>query len=270
MADGRRHRRWRSSGRACPGSAWRPSCRTRASTRSRSSRRPTRSAARGATTPIRGCTATSRRGTTRIRFGPTRSGRTCCRRRGDPGRTSAASPTSEGIRPHIRFGTEVHRRPTYRDGRWWLTTSGGGGGLRRPRHRDRCAAGAAVPRHPWPRDLRGPVVSLVALGPFGVVAGQANRIDRDRLDRGSDHRRLWAETCGQLKIFQRTAQWICPLPESALQAIDPGTRCGGVPRSTRSALSLLGVRSYEDVLRPRRFDPGWQRTIGVRRCVAGI
>ncbi len=60
--------------------------------------------------------------------------------------------------------------------------------VRRPHHGDRRAADPALSRHPWARQLRRPVVSLRALGPFDFVAGQADRIDRHGFHRRADHR----------------------------------------------------------------------------------
>ncbi len=92
-----------------------------------------------------------------------------------------------GIRRHIRFGTEV-TAARYADGRWWVTTASGEepfdvlitatGVLRVPRYPDTPGldsfAGATFHSARWDHSVS--------------LAGQADRVDRNRLDWRADHR----------------------------------------------------------------------------------
>ena len=115
-----------------------------------------------------------------------------------------------GIRSHIRFGTNV-TTARYDDGKWRLDHAQRRRDIRRPRHRDRSLAGTSISGHPRPGHVRRSGVPFVALGSFGLLAGQADRFDRHRLDRCADHRGARRQSA-RPKIFQRTAQWIYPLP----------------------------------------------------------
>lgn len=114
------------------------------------------------------------------------------------------------IRPHIRFGTDV-TSARYDDGRWWLTTAGGEesfdvlitatGVLRVPRYPDipglETFAGPAFHSSRWDHSITLPDkrIGLIGTGSTGV--------------------QITAELGGQvrqLKVFQRTAQWVCPMP----------------------------------------------------------
>ncbi|MGH3560791.1 MAG: flavin-containing monooxygenase, partial [Mycobacterium sp.] len=114
------------------------------------------------------------------------------------------------IRSHIRFGTDVISA-RYDDGRWWLTTADGEepfdvlitatGVLRVPRYpeipgRD-TFAGPAFHSARWDHSVSLPDkrIGLIGTGSTGV--------------------QIAAELGGkvrELKVFQRTAQWIYPMP----------------------------------------------------------
>ncbi|MCV7330952.1 flavin-containing monooxygenase [Mycobacterium cookii] len=115
-----------------------------------------------------------------------------------------------GIRPHIRFGADVSRAE-YHDGTWRLTTAAGEetfdvlitatGVLRVPRYPDitgrETFAGAAFHSSRWDHSVTLPDKRI------GVIGS------------GSTGVQIVAELGGnvrQLKLFQRTAQWICPMP----------------------------------------------------------
>jgi len=115
-----------------------------------------------------------------------------------------------GIRPHIRFGCDVISA-RYHDGQWQLTTADGEetfdvlitatGLLRVLRYPDipglETFAGPAFHSARWDHSISLPDkrIGLIGTGSTGV--------------------QLTAELGGkvrQLKVFQRTAQWICPMP----------------------------------------------------------
>ena len=115
-----------------------------------------------------------------------------------------------GIRPHIRFGCDVISA-RYHDGQWQLTTADGEetfdvlitatGLLRVLRYPEipglETFAGPAVHSARWDHSISLPDkrIGLIGTGSTGV--------------------QLTAELGGkvrQLKVFQRTAQWICPMP----------------------------------------------------------
>jgi cation diffusion facilitator CzcD-associated flavoprotein CzcO len=115
-----------------------------------------------------------------------------------------------GIRPHIRFGADV-TSARYDDGCWRLTTPDGEesfdvlitatGFLRVPRYPEipgrETFAGPAFHSSRWDHSVSLPDkrIGLIGTGSTGV--------------------QITAELGGkvrQLKVFQRTAQWICPMP----------------------------------------------------------
>jgi cation diffusion facilitator CzcD-associated flavoprotein CzcO len=122
-----------------------------------------------------------------------------------------------GIRPHIRFGASV-TRAEYDDGKWLLTTAGGEqtfdvlvtatGALRLPRYPDipgrDTFAGFAFHSSRWDHSVSLPDkrIGLIGTGSTGV--------------------QITAELGGkvrQLTVFQRTAQWVCPLPNGRYSAL---------------------------------------------------
>ena len=115
-----------------------------------------------------------------------------------------------GIRPHIRFGTEVISA-RHEEGQWWISSAAGEecfdvlitatGVLRVPRYPDirglESFAGPAFHSSRWDHSLSLPDkrIGLIGTGSTGV--------------------QMTAELGGkvsELKIFQRTAQWIYPMP----------------------------------------------------------
>ena len=122
-----------------------------------------------------------------------------------------------GIRPHIRFGTDV-TRAEYDDGRWRLTTADGEetfdvlitatGVLRVPRCPEitglETFAGPAFHSSRWDHSISLPDkrIGLIGTGSTGV--------------------QIVAELGGKvhgLKVFQRTAQWVCPVPNLRYSAL---------------------------------------------------
>ena len=114
-----------------------------------------------------------------------------------------------GIRPHIRFGSTV-TSARYDDGKWLLTTADGEetfdvlitatGVLRVPRYPEipgqETFAGPAFHSSRWDHSVSLPDkrIGLIGTGSTGV--------------------QIVAELGGkvrQLKVFQRTAQWVCPM-----------------------------------------------------------
>lgn len=115
-----------------------------------------------------------------------------------------------GIRPHIRFGTDVHSA-RFDDGRWQIATSGGEeafdvlvtatGVLRVPRYPDipglKDFAGRVFHSSHWDHSisLQDKRIGLIGTGSTGVQITSA----------------LGGNVQG-LKIFQRTPQWVMPAP----------------------------------------------------------
>jgi cation diffusion facilitator CzcD-associated flavoprotein CzcO len=167
-----------------------------------------------------------------------------------------------GIRSHIRFGTEVSSA-RYHHGQWWVTTSAG----EEPFDVLITATGVLrVPRYP---QIRG-------LDSFAGPLFHSSRWDHSvslpdkrigLIGTGSTGVQITAELGGkvkQLKVFQRTAQWVCPFPNMRYSAL------------TRAALrrwpmlSRPGYRFWGWFVRlmfgraPIR--PGWQRTVYQTQC----
>jgi cation diffusion facilitator CzcD-associated flavoprotein CzcO len=163
--------------------------------------------------------------------------------------------TERGIRPHIRFGTEV-RSARYRDGQWWVGTDAGEevfdvlitatGVLRVPRYPDipgiDTFSGPSFHSARWDHSVSLPDkrIGLIGTGSTGV--------------------QISAELGGKvqgLKIFQRTAQWVMPTPN------------GRYSRVTKAAmrrwpvLNGLGYRFYqfyiENMLGRAAVEPCFQR-----------
>ena len=118
--------------------------------------------------------------------------------------------TERGIRPHIRFGTEV-TSARYRDGQWWVGTSDGEEAF------DVLIAATGVLRIPRYPDIRG-------LETFAGPSFHSSRWDHSvslpdkrigLIGTGSTGVQITAELGGNvkgLKIFQRTPQWVFPTP----------------------------------------------------------
>ncbi len=115
-----------------------------------------------------------------------------------------------GIRPHIRFGVAV-TSARYDDGKWRLTTTGGEETF------DVLVTATGVLRVPRYPEIRG-------RGTFAGPAFHSSRWDHQvsladkrigLIGTGSTGVQIIAELGGnvrQLKVFQRTAQWIYPMP----------------------------------------------------------
>ena len=167
-----------------------------------------------------------------------------------------------GIRPHIRFGSNV-TAARYDDGKWQLITPDGEetfdvlvtatGVLRVPRYPDipgrDTFAGPAFHSARWDHSVSLPDkrIGLIGTGSTGV--------------------QITAELGGKvraLKVFQRTAQWIYPLPNPRYSKLTQAAL------SRWPALNALSYRIWGWVFRhlfgraPIR--PGWQRSLGQAEC----
>ena len=167
-----------------------------------------------------------------------------------------------GIRSHIRFGTEV-RAARFEDGRWMVTTASGEevfdvvvtatGVLRVPRYPEipgvDTFAGPTFHSARWDHSVSLPDkrIGLIGTGSTGV--------------------QITAELGGNvsaLKIFQRTAQWVFPMPNPSYA------------RRTKAALRRWPVLNgagyrfwqtfFERGLAPAVVEPGWQRRTVAALC----
>jgi cation diffusion facilitator CzcD-associated flavoprotein CzcO len=172
-----------------------------------------------------------------------------------------------GLRPHIRFGAEV-ADARWENGHWTLRTAGGEsaeadvlvtatGVLHHPKEPAipgrETFAGPAFHSARWPAqlDLRRKRVAVVGTGSTGVqitvaAAGVAER----------------------LFVFQRTPQWIAPVPNH---------RYLGLTREAMRRLPVLNRLTYrtyqrvlESILGAAVTRDGWQRTVLSALCRANL
>ena len=167
-----------------------------------------------------------------------------------------------GIRPHIRFGTEV-TSAEFRDGQWWITTAAGEeafdilitatGVLRVPRYPDipglDTFAGPSFHSSRWDHSISLPDkrIGLIGTGSTGVQITAAL---------GGDVRKL--------TIFQRTPQWVLPFPNPQY------SRLSRAAQRRWPAVSRMGYRFwqfvYQHVFFGAMLAPGWQRRFVSAMC----
>ncbi len=167
-----------------------------------------------------------------------------------------------GIRPHIRFGANI-TRAEYDDGKWRLTTPEGEqtfdvlvtatGFLRIPRYPDipgrDTFAGPAFHSSRWDHSVSLPDkrIGLIGTGSTGV--------------------QITAELGGKvrgLKIFQRTAQWVYPLPNIRYSALTQAA-LSRWPRLNAWPYRFWG-KSMQILLARAPIRPGWQRRLVQAEC----
>jgi cation diffusion facilitator CzcD-associated flavoprotein CzcO len=171
--------------------------------------------------------------------------------------------TERGIRPHIRFGTEV-TSAEFRDQQWWVSTAAGDeeafdvlvtatGILRVPRYPDipgvESFAGPSFHSSRWDHSVSLPDkrIGLIGTGSTGVQITAAL---------GGEVR--------ELAVFQRTPQWVFPFPNPRYS------------RLTKALLrrfpftSTLGYRfwqfTYENFFAKAMVKSGWQRRMVSAMC----
>ena len=244
----RRLPRRRSSARACRACSPRTGC-SRPACRSSSSRRTTTSAARGSRTPIPAAGSTTRTTTTATRSRSATTGRCTSRPRTCCSTTSAAAPTTFGLRDHIRFGTEVRVGDVVgrRTRRWTVRVRDADG------ERGDVDANAVIsavgqlnrPSFPdidGPRLVRRPVVPLGAVGPRrrprAASGSRSSAPARARCSSSPRSRRV----VGELLVFQRTPPWIGPtarLPRRGARRAALALRARAVLQRVEPLLDLL-------------------------------
>jgi cation diffusion facilitator CzcD-associated flavoprotein CzcO len=167
-----------------------------------------------------------------------------------------------GVRRHIRFGTEVESA-RYQEGRWWITTAAGEepfdvlvtatGFLRVPRYPDipglDTFAGPTFHSSRWDHSVSLPDkrIGLIGTGSTGV--------------------QITAELGGNVRaltIFQRTAQWVCPMPNLRYSPLSRAVL------RRWPTLNNLGYRFWGWYVR-RMFGrapirPCWQRRLFQAQC----
>ncbi len=167
-----------------------------------------------------------------------------------------------GLLPHIRFGCDV-TKAVYDDGRWRLTTDQGEetfdvvvtatGVLRVPRYPDipgrDMFAGPSFHSARWDHSITLPDkrIGLIGTGSTGV--------------------QITAELGGAvrgLKIFQRSAQWIYPMPNPRYSKLTQAAL------SRWPALNRVPYRFWGKVFRSyfgrAPILPGWQRRLAQAEC----
>lgn len=175
-----------------------------------------------------------------------------------------------GLAAHIRFGSEIVRA-AFRDGRWHLRASDGHddvadvlvtatGVLHHPRvpavegleH----FAGRAFHSARWPDDLTRAALASKLVAVIGT---------------GSTGTQLTAALAGQVKgfkLFQRTPQWIMPVPNHEYSRV---TRAAF---QRFPALSRLAYRAYDRVFEATFgtavVKQGWQRRLIAATCRANL
>jgi len=175
-----------------------------------------------------------------------------------------AATDRHALRSHIEFGKEIVDA-RFEDGRWRIRTGDGDeatadflvsacGVLHHPRVPKidglESFEGAAFHSARWDHsvDLRGKRVAVVGTGSTGVQIVTA-----------------LAESAGRLTLFQRTAQWILPVPNL------PASRPSRALMRRFPLLSKLGYRWTQAVFElfaVALIRPGWQRSLvswGCRR-----
>lgn len=162
-----------------------------------------------------------------------------------------------GLRPHIRFGQEIVAA-RFERGRWHIRTGSGAhtvadflvcatGILHHPHLPDipgrERFAGAMFHSARWDHsvDLAGRRVALVGTGSTGVQITAAI-----------------ASTVSRLCVFQRTAQWILPMPNRRYSRL---TRTALRRSTTLNRLAYRGWQTLSEVLGEAMVRPGWQRSL---------
>lgn len=179
----------------------------------------------------------------------------------------ARTTDQRGLRSHIRFGTEIVDAH-WKQGHWRLSTIEGEVGdadvlvtatgvLHHPKlpeipGRD-TFAGAAFHSARWDDsiDLRDKRVAVIGTGSTGVQIVSAT-----------------AGVAERLLVFQRTAQWILPLPNRDYSSLT---------RAAMRRLPALGRLAYhinqqtlEQILGPALTRPSWQRNLLSALCKANL
>lgn len=171
-----------------------------------------------------------------------------------------------GLRDRIRFGTEIVEA-TFGDDRWRIRTAAGeehvvdflisaAGILREPRY-PRIEGisefgGAVMHSAHWDHSVAtaGKRIAVIGTGSTGVqiVCGLASEL-------------------AQLTLFQRSAQWVAPVPNPPYWSATDQVR-KRLPLLSR--LAYYGYRGVFEFLAQALVRPGWQRTLISQLCRANL
>jgi cation diffusion facilitator CzcD-associated flavoprotein CzcO len=172
-----------------------------------------------------------------------------------------------GLRSQIEFGAEIVDAQ-WENGRWRLTTGSG-----ETREADILVTATGVLHHPKVPQISGS--DTFAGSAFhsarwdGSVELRGKRVAV--IGNGSTGVQLTVATAGvaeRLLLFQRTPQWILPVPNHAY------SRLSRVTMRLLPALNRLTYRAYQEALErtlgPALTRPSWQRTLISTLCRANL
>jgi cation diffusion facilitator CzcD-associated flavoprotein CzcO len=171
-----------------------------------------------------------------------------------------------GLREHIRFGTRV-TGARFENGQWHIVTDDGqeqiadflvsaSGILHHPRYPDIAGldtfAGAVFHSARWDHDvpLEGKRVAVIGTGSTGaqIVCGLAG-------------------TVAEVKLFQRTAQWVLPLPNPSYSSL-ARTAHRRIP--ALDPLTYTSTRAIFEVFARALTKPGLRRSAVAAMCRANL
>lgn len=174
-----------------------------------------------------------------------------------------ATADRQGLRPHVAFGQDV-TEATWEDGRWRLGSAAGD-----EHEADVLVTATGILHQPVLPDIAG-------LDDFGGACFHSARWDHavpldgarvGVVGNGSTGVQIVTALAGRtadLRVFQRTPQWVLPLPNVPYPA-PLRWALGHVPGLDRAAY-VVNQRALEAILAPAVARDGWQRRLLAGAC----